>query len=402
MSTRRDFLRLGATTGAGLAAARLFGQTGFTTPARKVRLGIVGGRFGLGFQFHEHPDCVVEAVAELRPERLAALQKVYKCAQGYPSLEAMLKDPKVEAVFLATPAPDHVRHTLLCLAAGKHVLSAVPAAMTLEECAQLAGAVRKSGLTYMMGETSCWQQLTISARKFHTEGRFGHLYYTESEYHHPGLETLYFEKGKRTWRHGLPPMHYPTHCTSHLLSVTGERLTEVVCHGWGDDHPIVKDNAYGNPFWTETALFRTDRGNSMRVAIWWRGAQKGGERARYFGDKMSFYFSDTTGTNGPAIVRAETKAEKDSGGFERASQVLEKYAEVKWWQTDMLPEPLRHDSGHEGSHCFITHEFVDAIAKGRKPFVGIDEALAYTVPGMIAHQSALHGGQSLKIPVITG
>jgi len=402
MSTRRDFLRRGAIAGAALAAPRLFGQTGFTWPARKIRIGIVGGRFGLGFQFHEHPDCVVEAVAELRPERLTALQRTYKCAKGYPSLEEMLKDPKVEAVFLATPAPDHVRHTLLCLAAGKHVLSAVPAAMTLEECARLARAVKDSGLTYMMGETSCWQQLTISARKFYAEGRFGHLYHTESEYHHPGLETLYFENGRRTWRHGLPPMHYPTHCTSHLIGVTGERLTEVVCHGWGDDHPIVKDNAYGNPFWTETALFRTDRGNSMRVAIWWRGAQKGGERARYFGDKMSFYSSDPTGTGGPAIVRSETKTEKDSGGFERASQVLEKYAPVQWWKTDMLPEPLRHDSGHEGSHCFITHEFVDSLAKGRKPFVGIDEALAFTVPGMIAHQSALAGGPSLKIPVITG
>ena len=403
MSNRRDFLRLGATAGAGLAAARLFGQTGFTTPARKVRLGIVGGRFGLTFQFHEHPDCVVEAVAELRPERLAALQKTYRCAKGYPSLEAMLKDPKVEAVFLATPAPDHVRHTLLCIEAGKHVLSAVPAAMTLDECQQLAAGVRKSGLTYMMGETSCWQQLTISARKFYAEGRFGHLYHTESEYHHPGLETLYFENGRRTWRHGLPPMHYPTHCTAHLLSVTGERLTEVSCHGWGDDHPIVKDNAYGNPFWTETALFRTDRGNSMRVAIWWRGAQKGGERARYYGEKMSFYFSDPTGTGGPSIVRAETtKVEKDSGGFERSSQILEKYAPVQWWKTDLLPEPLRHDSGHEGSHCFITHEFVESLTKGRKPFVGLEEALAFTVPGMIAHRSALAGGKSLTVPVITG
>jgi predicted dehydrogenase len=402
MSTRRDFLRRSTWLGATLAASPLFGQTPFSVPARKVRVGIVGGRFGLGFQFHEHPDCVVEAVAELRPERLAALQKAYKCAKGYPSLEAMLKDHRVEAVFLATPAPDHVRHTLLCLAEGKHVLSAVPAAMTLEECQQLATAVKPSGLTYMMGETSCWQQLTISARKFQAEGRFGHLYYTESEYHHPGLETLYFENGKRTWRHGLPPMHYPTHCTSHLLSVTGERLTEVVCHGWGDDHPIVKDNAYRNPFWNETALFRTDRGNSLRVAIWWRGAQKGGERARYFGDKMSFYFSDPTGAGGPVVVRAETKTEKDSGGFERSSQILEKYAEVKWWKTDLLPEPLRHDSGHEGSHCFITHEFVDSIAKGRKPLVGIDEALAYTVPGMIAHQSALNGGQAMSIPVITG
>jgi hypothetical protein len=117
---------------------------------------------------------------------------------------------------------------------------------------------------------------------------------------------------------------------------------------------------------------------------------------------MSFYFSDPTGAGGPAIVRAETRTEKDSGGFERSSQILEKYAEVKWWKTDLLPEPLRHDSGHEGSHSFITHEFVDSLVKRRKPFVGIDEALAYTVPGMIAHQSALNGGQSMQIPVITG
>lgn len=399
--SRRGFL-----TGAALAATApglLGADVPATTAPRKVRIGIVGGRFGLSFQFHEHPDCVVEAVAELRPERLAALQRTYRCTKGYPSLEELLKDPRVEAVFLATPAPDHCRHALLCLAAGKHVLSAVPAAMTLEECHDLASAVRKTGLTYMMGETSVWQQSTISARKFHEEGRFGRLYYVESEYHHPGLETLYFENGRRTWRHGLPPMHYPTHCTAHLIGVTRERLTEVTCHGWGDDHPIVKDNAYGNPFWNETALFRTDRGNSMRVAIWWRGAQKGGERARYFGDKMSFFFSDPTGAGGPTLVHSRTTSvEKDSGGFDRASQVLEKYAQPEWWKTDLLPEPLRHNSGHEGSHTFITHEFVDSLVRGRKPFVDIDEALAYTVPGMIAHQSALKGGQSLKIPTITG
>ena len=237
---------------------------------------------------------------------------------------------------------------------------------------------------------------------------------------HANFSTTYLrEKGGKAYFEALMAA-FGEHCEEHIavygpdnhLRLTGLHETQSIdkfSYGVADrgasvrvPHSFVKDNAYHNPFWTETALFRTDRGNSMRVAIWWRGAQKGGERARYFGDKMSFYFSDPTGTNGPAIVRAETKAEKDSGGFERTSQVLEKYAEVKWWQTDMLPEPLRHDSGHEGSHCFITHEFVDAIAKGRKPFVGLDEALAYTVPGMIAHQSALNGGQSLKIPTITG
>ena len=395
-ATRRALLKSGAAAALAAIARPAFAAN---TAPKKIRIGIVGGRFGLGFQFHEHPDCIVEAVSDLRPERRDRLQKTYKCNKAYDSLEELVKDPTIEAVFLATPMPDHVRHVLLCLAMGKHVLCAVPAAMTLDECRRLIDAVKKTGLTYMMAETSHWQQLTISARKFQQEGAFGHLYYTESEYHHPGLEELYFENGKRTWRHGMPPMLYPTHCTSHLISVTGERLAEVACHGWGDDDPIVKDNVYKNPFWNETALFRTDRGNSMRVAVWWRGAQTGGERARFFGDKMSFYYSGPNGAE-PCIVRSQAKPqkEKDSGGFVRAAQIRENFAEVKWWKTDLLPDPLRHDSGHEGSHCFITHEFIDSVLKQRKPAVDIYEAVAYTAPGIVAHQSALQGGALQKIP----
>lgn len=62
----------------------------------------------------------------------------------------------------------------------------------------------------------------ISARRFYREGRFGDLFYTESEYHHPGLEEMYHNPdGSRTWRYGLAPMNYPTRCTSCLVSVTG-------------------------------------------------------------------------------------------------------------------------------------------------------------------------------------
>lgn len=393
---RRDFIRTGLAGGA-CALLSMPGWAGAQTATRKVRIGIVGGRFGLSFQFHEHPDCIVEAVSDLRPERRAALQKTYRCAKACDSLEELVKDPKVEAVFLATPVPDHARHVLLSLAAGKHVLCAVPAAMTLEECRQIIDAVKKTGLTYMMAETSCWQQLTISARKLYQDGAFGSLFHVESEYHHPGLEELFFENGKRTWRHGMAPMQYPTHCTAHLVTVTGERLTEVACHGWGDDDPILKDNVYKNPFWNETALFKTDRGNSMRVAVWWRGAQTGGERARFYGDKMSLYFNGPNGAEA-CTVRSQARTEKDTGGFVRLAQVREKYEEVKWWKTDMLPEPLRHDSGHEGSHCFITHEFIDAVLRQRKPAVDVYAAIACTAPGIVAHQSALKGGEQMKIP----
>lgn len=360
-------------------------------------MGIVGGRFGATFQFHEHPNCTVEAVSDLRPERRAALQKVYQCAKAYDSLEELLRDPRIEAVFLATPVPDHVRHVVQSLKAGKHVLCAVPAAASLEECRVLIDAVKASGLTYMMAETSHWQQPTISAREFHRAGKFGTIYCTESMYHHAGLESLWFEGGKPTWRHGLPPMHYPTHCTAHLISITGERLTEVTCTGWGDEDPQLKGNVYRNPFWNETAHFRTNRGHPMQVQVWWRGAHRGGERARFYGDKMSFFFPDPNGV-GAVIVRAGKQTEKDSGGFERQLPGFENYAVPEWWKTDRLPAPLRHNSGHEGSHTFITHEFIDAIVQGRRPAVDVYEAVAYTAPGLVAHQSALKDGERLKVP----
>jgi predicted dehydrogenase len=363
----------------------------------KVRLGVVGGRFGCTFQFHEHPGCTVAAVSDLRPERRSALMTAYGCDKSYESLEKLLTDPTIDAVFIATEAPNHVPHCLAALSAGKHVLCAVPAAMTLEECQQLVDAVERSGLTYMMAETSFWQQPTISARKFFEAGEFGKLYQVASAYRHAGLEELWVEDGKPTWRHGFPPMLYPTHCTAHLVGVTGDRLTHVSCQGWGDGSDAIAGNPYDNPFWNETAQFRTRDGCIFDVEIWWAGAHVGGERAEWFGDKMSFLSANGYGT-GPLLVRSGAQTELDGGGFVRAAPQVEPYAQPHWWDSDLLPPPLRHDSGHEGSHCFITHEFIDSIQRQRRPAVDVYEAVAYTAPGIVAHQSALKGGEQLAIP----
>jgi predicted dehydrogenase len=396
-SSRRNFVKQGsiAALGLSLSANNVFG---FSSSVRKLRIGIVGGRFGTQFQFHEHPDCIVEAVSDLRPERRKKLMEVYHCTKSYESLELLVKDKNIDAVGVFTEGPNHVKHVLECLKHGKHVLCAVPAVWgSIEEADILFEAVKTSGLTYMMGETSYYQQATISARKFYQEGRFGNLYYCESEYQHPGLESIYFENGKRTWRYGVAPMHYPTHCTAHLIGVTGERLLKVTCNGWGDNDPILKDNAYNNPFWNESAMFTTDKGNSFRVNVWWKGAHLGCERADWIGDQMSFYSANPLGL-GPMIVHGTEQLGKDDAGFTRNIGRKEEYEQPKWWATDMLPEALRHDSGHHGSHTFITHEFVTACIYNRKPTVDIKEALAYTVPGIIAHESALKGGEQLTIP----
>lgn len=402
-SSRREFLKQ---TGAAVASATLLSRSALAinTAPKKVRIGVVGGGFGCSFQWHEHPDCVVEAVSDLRPERRERLMKTYRCSKSYPSLEELVHDKRIDAVAIFTEGPNHVKHVIEAMRHGKHAISAVPACMGggVAEAEMLLNAVKKHGLTYMMAETSYYQQPTISVRKFHEQGKFGRIYYCEAEYQHAGLEALYFESGQRTWRHGMAPMHYPTHCTAFLTGITGERLTEVVCHGWGNDDPICKDNVYGNPFWNESAMFKTDRGHAFRVTVWWKGAHSGCERAEWIGDRMSFYCGHPNGI-GPVIVRsAEGRKEKDDAGFVRDLPAREQYQQPEWWQTDMLPEPLRHNSGHHGSHTFLTHEFVDALTHDRRPAIDIYEALAYAVPGIVAHESALRGGELMKIPQLDG
>ena len=398
-SSRRAFLKQSGAVLAGLPLVSS-GAMAVNTAPKKIHMGIVGGGFGCSFQWHEHPDCVVEAVSDLRPERRDRLMKTYQCSTSYDSLAEWVKDKKIDAVAIFTEGPNHVRHVIEVMQHGKHAISAVPASMGggVAEAERLLAAVKQYGLTYMMAETSYYRQPTISVRRFYEQGKFGHLFYSESEYQHPGLESLYWENGKRTWRYGIAPMHYPTHCTAFLIGVTGERLTAVTCHGWGDDSPICKDNVYHNPFWNESAMFKTDKDHGFRVNVWWKGAHRGTERAQWIGDKMSFYCENPNGLGSIIIRSAAGQQEKDDAGFVRNLPEREQYDQPQWWKTDMLPQPLRHNSGHDGSHTFLTHEFIDALTHNRKPTVNIVEALAYTVPGIMAHESALRGGELLKVP----
>ena len=382
--SRRRFL---AKTGGAAVAASLVAGRGATPAAaqtdRKIRIGVVGGGFGCSFHWHEDPNCIVEAVSDLRPERRKRLQDVYGCDKPYDSLEELVKDDAVEAVAVFTGAPDHVRHCIECFDHGKHVICAVPAAITLEQCAQLKEAKEKTGLKYMMAETSYYRWHTILARQVHADGKFGDLVYSEVEYYHnmTGAEAkaLFFHGDKRTWRYGYPPMLYPTHSTGFLVGVTKERLTHVSCLGWGDDAPELKDNVYNSPFCDNAALFKTDRGHICRCNVFWH-LHAGGERAQWLGTKGSMYMPASGGQ--PFVLKVAGEPDVRS---------LPDY-----WH--MVPEAMRGDTGHGASHPFLTHEFITALVEDREPAVDVYESLAMTAPGIVAHQSALQGGEQLEVP----
>lgn len=116
---------------------------------RKICVGLVGygySKFGAAFGFHDHPNVEVVAVSDLFPDRCAELAKVTRCKKTYPSLEELVKDDKIEAVFVATDAPSHPRHCIEVLKHVKHVAVAVSASYgSIEEAEQLLEVVNSSG-----------------------------------------------------------------------------------------------------------------------------------------------------------------------------------------------------------------------------------------------------------------
>ncbi|MFN0170885.1 MAG: Gfo/Idh/MocA family protein [Bryobacteraceae bacterium] len=394
MTSRRDLL-IG--TGAlSLYAQQLTHTAGKPAPlgsTKKIRLGVAGGGFGSGFSFHEHPNCEVTAVTDLRTDRRTKLQHVYKCNMAYESLEQMLSlEKRLDAVAIFTPPPLHYKHTEMAMNRGLHVYCAVPAVFQLEEAAKLKALKERTGLRYMMGETSWYREGCIYARNMHKAGEFGELFYSEVAYYHDrgdltklieDKKTRFYESnGSRSWRWGLPPLHYPTHSLGYVVGVTGERIRSVSALGWGNQHPYVADNVYKNPFFNSSALMETDRGHMVRCNVFWLVGEDG-ERAQWYGEKGTVYMANS------GLI----------GDLQR--QRLEKTKPLvypKYLNDPMVPPRMRHESGHGGSHVFLSAEFINALVDDREPEIDVYQALAMTAPGLVGHQSALKKGERLKVP----
>jgi hypothetical protein len=191
-------------------------------------------------------------------------------------------------------------------------------------------------------------------------------------------------------------MHYPTHCVGIVVPISGERLVEVEAIGWGDGHEVLATNEYGNPFWNTTGFFKTSGGHSSRISVFWHVAAGGTERGSIYGNLMSYIMERPEGS-GDAVVQIskEGKTVIDANGYPEGQVKIESYKEPTHWE--VLPPPMRVKTGHGGSHTFLTHEFISSIIEDRWPTVNVYEAIAFTVPGIIAHQSALRGGELMKI-----
>ena len=310
-----------------------------------------------------------------------------------------LLDTDIDAVVIITQNWLHGPQSLKALKAGKHVYSAVPIGINVEEISELVKTVEETGKIYMMGETSYYYPGVVFCRDKHKRGEFGHIVYGEGEYYHDwdhGLYDVFKWRGGERWLEtaGSPPMHYPTHSTSQIISVTGAHMTHVSCHGFVDRKEDIvygtNVNIWGNVFSNQTALFTMSDGSCCRINEFRRVGHVGTERMTLFGTEGSF----EQNTLGAAWV---TKNKHENVNELLACTGESSYAKVH--QTERLPGEFNGiGNGHYGSHQFLVDDFVKACVYGKTPPVNVWEAARYTIPGIIAHESAIKGGVLLEIP----
>jgi predicted dehydrogenase len=389
---------------------------------KKLRLAVIGGgQFSSSFihLFQAHPFVEEVALVELNPERRASIAAKFSINQTFASLSELWSSD-FNAVAIFTPRWTHAQIALEAIQNGRHVYTAVPMGITQEEISQLVDVSSKTKLTYFMAETSFYYPAVVFSRKKFAEGQIGKFVYGEGEYLHDmshGFSDAYAANGGDDWKStaSFPPMLYSTHSVSTILSVTGAQATSVTCIGLKDteDDGIFDKNIsmWKNQQSNQIALFETSDGGVMRIAELRRVGTAPLEstvRMSIFGTEGSFeqqvgYASWAT-KNSFDIVTDEIGTFSD---VENPYSLKPDYVPPNLWdggfarvhdRSQLPKEFVGLSNGHGGSHQFMVDDFVmDAVGERKAPMNVIDAA-RFTIPGVLAHQSAQMAGQKLQIP----
>lgn len=130
--------------------------------------------------FLASPDFHLLAVCDLDVNRARRVLGRYSTVEATSDLDAVLADPRIGAIAIATPAGTHLPVAMAALRAGKHVLVEKPLAATYVEGEQLVREADERGLTLMCDHTFCYTPVVSRIREVLHSGELGDLHYLDS------------------------------------------------------------------------------------------------------------------------------------------------------------------------------------------------------------------------------
>jgi len=368
-----------------------------STPER-VALGVVGAA-GRGGTFKRVIDAIdgvyVRSVCDVRRDALDEARVRLGAESAYTDYQEMLEAGGVDAVLIGTPMPLHVPQSIAALERGIHVLSEVPAGVSIDECRDLVRAARASTAIYAMAENYIHPRPIALVTALVRAGLFGQTYYAEGEYLHELKELNEKTPWRRKWQTGIDGITYPTHSLGPILQwMPGDRVVSVCCAGSGHHYRDPRGDLYENQD-SVVMLCKMASGGLAKIRVdmlsdrphamnnyQLQGTDGAYESARAPGERHRIW------------LRALNPERDRWLDLMQAEQELEPYLPEDWRRDDAVASA----AGHGGGDYYVVADFVHAIRTGTEPAVGIHQAMDMTLPGLVSQQSILEGGRWLPVP----
>ncbi len=360
---------------------------------KTIKVGIVGRRGGSCIRaLKALPQTELVAFCDLDEELLRRMQQEHDVPYTYTNFEAMLDSP-IDAVVIGTPMPLHVPQSVAALNAGKHVLSEVPAAVSMDECWELVETVKRTGKTYMMAENYCYIRENILVRELVRHGMFGDVYFGSGAYIHELKELNEKTPWRRVWQTGRNGNTYPTHSLGPLMQWLNDRVESVCCLGSGHHYRDPRGAHYENEDTTIT-LCKLSRGGLVELRL----------------DMLS-----NRPSNAALYTLQGTKgcyeAPRSSRGIAEQPKIwLADHADhPEEWRPlsdfeEHLPDHVKNPptealrSGHWGGDYWEVLDFVRAIETGDPPAIDVVTAVEWTAVGLCSMESIRRGGAPVDVP----
>lgn len=368
----------------------------------QIRVAMIGLGFGAEFIpiYQRHPQAEMTAICRRDRAGVDEVGDQFGIDRRYTDYRELLKDPDIDAVHINSPIPDHAWMTLAALEAGKHVACTVPMATSVEDCRRIVDAVEQTGLKYMMMETVVYAREYLYIKELYDSGELGKLQFLQASH----MQDM---DGWPDYWPGLPPMWYATHCVGPMLALTDATAEVVSCFGSGTIREDLIEH-YGSPFAVESAHVKFQ--DSDVTARIYRSlfdvARQYRESIDVYGSKKAFEWTLVEGeehvlhtAKRPEPEIAEKIETPDYA--ERLPEPIQRFTTKGVYDEGETHLSFTQGAGHGGSHPHLVHEFVSALAEQREPFPDARRSANWTCVGLCAHESALKGGERVRLPEFT-
>ena len=365
----------------------------------RYKVGLVGVNRGSGLvhPFSIFPETEIAALCDLNKKRLADAGAYYRVPDRYlfTDYKSFLEAP-TDIVVVGTPIQFHARQSIQAMQAGKHVLSEVTAAWTIEECEQIVQTVKRTGQVYMLAENNCYLEYIRRWKRWIDAGRLGDIFYAEAEYIHDIRPLLWDEgSGEAFWRLERPPIYYCSHSLGPLLMLMDDRIVQATgAHaGYG-----IVPNRGPSCLNMEVGLFKTQKGALIKML-----------RSQVALREPPIHFYSLYGTRGvvensrTGRSRAGLLYTEEDCGKQREHWMTVRYGGymvIDCPEADPKAPPEAFGGGHGTIEYYLVRDFIDTLENGSiRPPIDVIKAMDMTVPGICAHEAAMSEGKWVDVPL---